>query len=47
MINCPTEVYRYEEPDEYRLPAHGAEIPYDWAAEGWMNENVSWGWREL
>jgi dTDP-4-dehydrorhamnose 3,5-epimerase len=31
VINCPTEVYRYEEPDEYRLPAHGAEIPYDWA----------------
>jgi dTDP-4-dehydrorhamnose 3,5-epimerase len=31
VINCPTEVYRYNEPDEYRLPAHGAEIPYDWA----------------
>jgi len=31
VINCPTEVYRYDEPDEYRLPAHGTEIPYDWA----------------
>ncbi len=31
VINCPTEVYSYREPDEYRLPAHGGEIPYDWA----------------
>ncbi len=31
VINCPTEVYSYQEPDEYRLPPHGGEIPYDWA----------------
>ena len=30
IINCPTEVYNYEEPDEYRLPAHENDIPYDW-----------------
>ncbi|RPJ38246.1 MAG: dTDP-4-dehydrorhamnose 3,5-epimerase [Deltaproteobacteria bacterium] len=31
VINLPTELYDYKEPDEYRLPAHGGEIPYDWA----------------
>jgi len=31
VINCPTEVYSYENPDEYRLPPHGGEIPYDWS----------------
>jgi len=31
VINLSTEVYDYQEPDEYRLPAHGSEIPYDWA----------------
>jgi dTDP-4-dehydrorhamnose 3,5-epimerase len=31
VINCPTEVYRYQDPDEYRISPHGAEIPYDWA----------------
>ena len=31
VINLPTEIYDYKEPDEYRLPAHGSEIPYDWA----------------
>ncbi len=31
VINCSTEVYRYKDPDEYRIPAHGGEIPYDWA----------------
>jgi dTDP-4-dehydrorhamnose 3,5-epimerase len=31
VINLPTEPYDYKEPDEYRLPAHGGEIPYDWA----------------
>ena len=30
VINTPTEVYNYNEPDEYRLPAHGSEIKYDW-----------------
>jgi len=31
VINIPTAVYNYKEPDEYRLPAHGTEIPYDWS----------------
>lgn len=30
VINCPTEVYNYEQPDEYRLPYDTTEIPYDW-----------------
>jgi len=31
VINFPTEVFRYDNPDEYRLDAHTSEIPYDWA----------------
>ncbi len=31
VINCPTEPYNYENPDEYRLPHDAKEIPYDWA----------------
>ena len=31
VINCPTEVYSYQEPDEYRIFPHGGEIPYDWS----------------
>ena len=31
VINCPTEVYDYQEPDEYRVDAHNNDIPYDWA----------------
>jgi dTDP-4-dehydrorhamnose 3,5-epimerase len=30
VINTTTEVYNYSQPDEFRLPAHGSEIPYDW-----------------
>lgn len=30
VVNCPTEKYNYEQPDEYRLPYDTAEIPYDW-----------------
>jgi dTDP-4-dehydrorhamnose 3,5-epimerase len=30
VINTPTEGYNYNEPDEYRLPAHTSEIPYSW-----------------
>jgi len=32
-INIPTESYRYEEPDEYRVQPHGGEVPYDWSRE--------------
>ncbi len=31
VINTPTEVYRYQEPDEYRVDPHKGNIPYDWA----------------
>jgi len=31
IINIPDEVYLYSAPDEYRLPPHGKEVPYDWA----------------
>jgi dTDP-4-dehydrorhamnose 3,5-epimerase len=30
VVNTPTETYNYSEPDEFRLPAHGSEIPYTW-----------------
>ncbi|MGI6208500.1 MAG: dTDP-4-dehydrorhamnose 3,5-epimerase family protein [Anaerolineae bacterium] len=31
IVNVPTELYNYEEPDEYRQPPHTTEIPYDWS----------------
>ena len=31
IANVPTELYSYDEPDEYRLPAHTDAIPYDWS----------------
>lgn len=30
MINCPTEPYDRDHPDEYRVPPDSPEIPYDW-----------------
>lgn len=30
VINLSTEPYHHAKPDEYRLPPHGSEIPYDW-----------------
>lgn len=30
VLNCPTELYNYSEPDEYRLPYDTDEIDYDW-----------------
>ena len=30
IINFPTELYNYKEPDEYRVPWDSPEIPYDW-----------------
>lgn len=29
-LNVPTEVYNYENPDEYRAHPHEGGIPYDW-----------------
>jgi len=31
VINCATEVYDYQRPDEERLDPYSADIPYDWA----------------
>ncbi|RLA81501.1 MAG: dTDP-4-dehydrorhamnose 3,5-epimerase [Deltaproteobacteria bacterium] len=31
VINIPTEPYRRESPDEYRIHPHENDIPYDWA----------------
>jgi dTDP-4-dehydrorhamnose 3,5-epimerase len=30
VLNVPTELYRYEDPDEFRVEPHGT-LPYDWA----------------
>jgi dTDP-4-dehydrorhamnose 3,5-epimerase len=30
VINVPTEVYRYADPDEFRIAPHGT-LPYDWS----------------
>ncbi|HOV79028.1 MAG TPA: dTDP-4-dehydrorhamnose 3,5-epimerase family protein [Bacillota bacterium] len=30
IINFPTELYNYKEPDEYRLPYNDPSIPYNW-----------------
>ena len=30
ILNCPTELYNYSNPDEYRLPYDADEIDYDW-----------------
>ncbi|HET7696529.1 MAG TPA: dTDP-4-dehydrorhamnose 3,5-epimerase family protein [Vicinamibacterales bacterium] len=29
VLNVPTEPYKYDDPDEYRLEPHGS-LPYDW-----------------
>jgi len=30
VVNTPTEVYNYQEPDEFRVHPHNNDIPYDW-----------------
>ena len=30
VINCPTEVYRHNDPDEFRIDPHQNDIPYNW-----------------
>ena len=32
IINIPTEVYRYQKADEFRVPPHSKKIPYDWSS---------------
>jgi dTDP-4-dehydrorhamnose 3,5-epimerase len=31
LINAPTHLYVYDSPDEYRVPPHDNDVPYDWA----------------
>jgi dTDP-4-dehydrorhamnose 3,5-epimerase len=31
VVNCPTEKYDYDQPDEQRLDPHDNDIPYAWA----------------
>ncbi|MCX5902517.1 MAG: dTDP-4-dehydrorhamnose 3,5-epimerase family protein [Proteobacteria bacterium] len=31
VINCPTDVYCYQTPDEYRVDPHDPSIPYNWS----------------
>jgi dTDP-4-dehydrorhamnose 3,5-epimerase len=31
LVNVPTYHYDYKDPDEHRVPAHDASIPYDWS----------------
>ncbi|MFC1478041.1 dTDP-4-dehydrorhamnose 3,5-epimerase family protein [Candidatus Margulisiibacteriota bacterium] len=31
VVNYPSEVYDYDNPDEFRVPAHDESIPYDWS----------------
>lgn len=30
VINVPTEEYKYDQPDEYRVDPNSNDIPYDW-----------------
>lgn len=30
IMNCPTEIYVYDKPDEHRLPYDSPDIPYSW-----------------
>jgi len=31
IINCPSELYNYEQPDQINIDPHNNDIPYDWA----------------
>jgi len=33
IVNAPTEVYKYDAPDQRELPHDAPEIPYDWDVE--------------
>ena len=33
VLNIPTHVYNYKEPDEHRLPYDTDKIPYDWSVK--------------
>ncbi|MFC2058014.1 dTDP-4-dehydrorhamnose 3,5-epimerase family protein [Chloroflexota bacterium] len=31
LVNCPTELYDYQNPDEFRIDPFDNDIPYDWS----------------
>lgn len=31
MTNCPSEVYHYKNPDEFRVAHDSKDVPYDWS----------------
>ncbi|MFQ5925856.1 MAG: dTDP-4-dehydrorhamnose 3,5-epimerase family protein [Terriglobia bacterium] len=33
VLNCPTELYNHQEPDEFRVDPFSGEVPYDWALQ--------------
>ena len=30
LVNCPTELYKYDKPDEFRISPFSKKIPYNW-----------------
>jgi dTDP-4-dehydrorhamnose 3,5-epimerase len=30
IINCPTELYNYDNPDEFRIDPYDNDLPYNW-----------------
>ncbi len=36
LVNFPTALYDYENPDEERLPPNTGKIPYDWKPSPWL-----------
>ncbi len=33
LVNVPTELYKYDKPDEFRIPWDSKDIPYSWDVE--------------
>jgi dTDP-4-dehydrorhamnose 3,5-epimerase len=33
IMNVPTELFNYDQPDEHRVPPNDPSIPYDWARQ--------------
>ena len=33
IVNCPSQPYNYEHPDEIRLDPHDNDVPYDWTGK--------------
>ena len=33
IVNAPTEVYKYDDPDQVELPHDSDAIPYDWGVK--------------